>query len=177
MSPLIADEVLKTFKIIADTREKKWNHISSSLRAVNTPCEQRKLNYGDYTCEVEFDDKTQISLSDKVVVERKASLDELAGNFTKGRERFDREFRRAVNDNAKVFLLIENSSYEGILNHSYRSKFSPKSFLATLFSWQAKYNITVIFCKSETTGKLIKGVLYYAMRDYLLNYEDGEEVC
>ena len=60
MNPLIADEVLKTFKIIADTREKKWNHISSSLRAVNTPCEQRKLNYGDYTCDDEIDNKTHI---------------------------------------------------------------------------------------------------------------------
>lgn len=177
MHPLTADNIIKNLKIIVDTREQKWHHIESSLKATETPFELRKLNYGDYSCEVLDEHSEVISLQNKVVIERKANLDELAGNFTKGRERFDREFRRAVDDKAKVFLLVENASYEGILTHSYRSKFSPKSFLATLFSWQAKYNITVIFCKRETSGQVIKGILYYAMRDYLLNYEDGEAGC
>ena len=118
------------------------------------------------------DDNSPLGLSERVVIERKANLDELAGNFTKGRARFDREFKRALEDKAKVYLLIENASWEDIHNHHYRSLFPTKSYLATLYSWQAKFNITIIFCKSEQSGNIINGILWYAMKDYLSKVGD-----
>lgn len=172
MHPIEIEEAMKTFEIIVDTREQKWQHIESALTATQTPYERCKLNYGDYSCKVTKSDNSPLSLSERLVIERKANLDELAGNFTKGRSRFDREFKRALENKAKVFLLIENASWDDIEQHHYRSQFPSKSYLATLYSWQAKYNITIIFCKSEQSGNIIKGILWYAMKNYLSKVGD-----
>ena len=175
MHPIDIDEAMKTFEIVVDTREQKWKHIENALRQTETPYNRRKLNYGDYSCEVRTSDNSPLSLSERVVIERKANLDELAGNFTKGRARFDREFKRAVDDKAKVFLLIENATWADIEQHHYRSQFPPKSYLATLYSWQAKFNITIIFSKAEQSGNIIKGILWYAMKNYLS--KAGDMTC
>lgn len=168
MHPVQIEEALKKFSVIVDSREQKWEHIKNALEATETPYIQQKLNYGDYTCTVVDAEFQTISLADKYVIERKRNLDELVGNFTKGRERFDREFKRAVADNAKVFLLIEDPKlWENIRKHNYRSKMPPKSLLATLCSWQARYNITVVTCSQQDSGTIIKAILWYALRDYL----------
>lgn len=168
MHPVQIEEALKKFSVIVDSREQKWEHIKNALEATETSYIQQKLNYGDYTCTVVDAEFQTISLADKYVIERKRNLDELVGNFTKGRERFDREFKRAVADNAKVFLLIEDPKlWENIRKHNYRSKMPPKSLLATLCSWQARYNITVVTCSQQDSGTIIKAILWYALRDYL----------
>lgn len=176
MHPIELDDVLASFQIVVDTREQKWAHIESSLKATQTPYTVAKLNYGDYTCEAKDSQKQTISLADKYVIERKRNLDELVGNFTKGRERFDREFKRALADKAKVFLMIEDPDlWRNIEQHNYRSKMPPKTLLATLCSWQAKYNITVISCSQKDSGTLIKAILWYALRDYLRKEGDQDE--
>lgn len=103
MHPIDIDATLKTFSVIVDSREQKWGHIEKALKATETPYTQHKLNYGDYTCEAVKPNSEPVSLAQSVVIERKANLDEIVGNFTKGRERFDREFKRSVEDHAKVF--------------------------------------------------------------------------
>lgn len=168
MHPIDIDATLKTFSVIVDSREQKWGHIEKALKATETPYTQRKLNYGDYTCEAVKPSNEPVSLAQSVVIERKANLDEIVGNFTKGRERFDREFKRSVEDHAKVFLMVEDDRlWENILLHNYRSKMPPKTLLATFCSWQARYNITIIACRKQESGTLIKAILYYALRDYL----------
>lgn len=168
MHPVEIDETLGKFSVVVDSREQKWAHIENTLRSTETPYDKRKLSYGDYSCEAVKPDGTLISLADRTVIERKASIDEIVGNFTKGRARFDREFRRALKDKAKVFLLIEDELlWQNIQLHNYRSKMPPKALLATLCSWQARFNITVIACRKQDSGTLIKAVLYYALRDHL----------
>lgn len=173
MHPVDVENALKTFSVIVDSREQKWAHIKNALTATETPYTVRGLNYGDYTCEVQTGQDEPFTMADRVVIERKANLDELVGNFTKGRERFDREFRRALDDKAKMFLLIEEPDlWRNIIEHRYRSQMPPKSLLATLCSWQAKYNITVIACDKRDSGTIIKAVLWYAVRDCLLKEDE-----
>ena len=176
MHPIDIEETLKKFAVIVDSREQKWAHIEKALKATGTPYERRKLDYGDYTCFAVSPQNGAFSLAEKYVIERKANVDELVGNFTKGRERFDREFKRAAADQAKVFLLIEDANlWRTIREHRYRSKMPPKSLLATLCSWQARYNITVISCSREDSGTLIKAILWYALRDELKGVgDDGQ---
>ena len=108
-----------------------------------------------------------MTLEHDVVIEKKNGLDEIAGNFTVDRKRFEDEFTRAKADGLKVFLLIENASWSDILLHNYRSKLAPKSLIASLLSWQVRFNITIIFCKPSETGQIIHGILYYAAREAL----------
>jgi hypothetical protein len=98
------------------------------------------------------------------VIERKMDLDELASCFTRGRERFEREFERATSVNAKVYLLIENANMEAIINHRYRSKFNSDAFLASVIAWSARYNITPIMCRADTSGRIIREILFRDMK-------------
>ena len=128
------------------------------------PYERGTLRYGDYSANITINDKPLYELDKPVfsscVVERKMSLDELAICFTRNRDRFEREFQRACENNARVYLIIENGSFEKIQQHDYRSRFHPKAFLATLTAWTVRYNINVTFCQSMTSGVLIKEFLY-----------------
>ena len=96
-----------------------------------------------------------------------ASLDELAGCFTRDRDRFRREMERAISSNAKVYLLIENASWEAILNHRYRSRFNPEAFKASLTAWTARYGLIPVFCKADTSGMLIREILYREIKERL----------
>lgn len=104
-----------------------------------------------------------------IVVERKRNLDEICGNFTGERERFEREFLRARAYGTKVILVIENATWTDIFLGNYRSKTNPKSLLASLLSWMVRFNITVTFCKPEETAKLIYSIFYYHVKEELTN--------
>jgi hypothetical protein len=101
------------------------------------------------------------------------SLDELAMCFTRGRDRFRREMERAAANNSVIYLLVENGSYEAIINHRYRSKYHPSGFLASLTAWTARYNLRPVFCKADTSGALIKEILYRDMKERLERGEFG----
>lgn len=163
--------ILKQMGILADTREQKWEHIRWALDNAGCPVERGKLDQGDYTAFVPmsafpgFQDVLGFySLQDEVVIERKANLDEIAGNFTTGRDRFEREFIRAKSKGIKVFLVIENASWADVLSHNYRSQLSPKSLMGSLLSWQAKYNVTIVFCRPEETARILYSTLYYWLK-------------
>lgn len=156
------NELLKQLTIICDSRENVNGHVTSYFDKCKVAHVTRKLDTGDYSAMI-----GDMTLEHDVVVERKNSLDEIAGNFTIDRQRFEDEFTRAKADGLKVFLLIENASWSDILLHNYRSKLEPKSLIASLLSWQVRFNITIIFCKPTETGQIIHGILYYAAREAL----------
>jgi ERCC4-type nuclease len=153
---------LKSLTVICDSREQVNAHVTGYLDSKKIPHTTRKLDIGDYSAML-----GNMTLEHSIVIERKANLDELAGNFTADRQRFEDEFTRAKADGMRIYLLIENATWSDILLHNYRSKLTPKSLIASLLSWQARFNITIIFCKPAETGQIIHGILYYAARDAL----------
>lgn len=176
MDVLEQQEALKTFRIIIDTREQDTPKARERYQAFGVPVRRATLDYGDYAGEVTFSDGSGIfddsaRLKAKCVIERKMSLDELAGCLGRERKRFQREFERAMTEGATVYLLVENGSYEAIIQKRYRSRMNPHAFLASLIAWQARYDLKVVFCKSETSGQLIKEILY---RDIKERVERGD---
>lgn len=171
------DEILQTFQIIADTREQNTPRASERFKAFGVPVQRATLNYGDYCGNITLPDGPLYDGSGRIsapcCIERKMSLDELASCFTRGRDRFQREFDRAVEKNARVYLLVENGSWEAIQRHRYRSKYHPKAFQASLAAWTVRYNMTPIFCKAETSGDLIREILYRDMKERLEKGEFG----
>lgn len=170
-------EVLKTFEIIVDTREQETFRSQQRYEALGVPFYRQTLNYGDYTYNIKIDGADLHSTDRRVdglcVIERKQNLDELANCFTRGRERFQREFERASDNNAKVYLLIENGSLDLLIRGQYRSRLNPKAFLASLMAWEVRYNVTTIFCESENSGMLIKEILYRDIKERLERGEFG----
>lgn len=171
------NEILQTFQIVADTREQNTPRASERFKSFGVPVQRATLNYGDYcgliTINGEPIHDTSSRISASCCIERKMSLDELAMCFTRGRDRFQREFDRAADQGAKVYLLVENASWEAIQKHRYRSRFNPSAFQASLVAWSIRYNLTPVFCKAETSGELIKEILYRDIKERLARGEYG----
>ena len=190
------------YKVIVDSREKSINHIinkfeegfelkpshhdmyrgikSKYSNPVQYYIKDKGLKVGDYTIAVQLPNGEVINFQDKVVIERKADLNELCCNFfdkkdEEGKTRLERELDRAKEQGIKVILLVEvDNMHSKILSSKcFRfdkaSKVSPASFNAILRSLQAKYNISIEYCKKEHSARLIHDILYYHAREYLKN--------
>lgn len=177
-------ETLKSFRIITDTRERETSRSLQRYKSFGVPWERGKLDYGDYCYNATLPNGHPLYDIHKPIypcfaIERKESLTELAGNFTKGRERFKREFERAADNDARIFLLVENASWENLFAGKYRSKFHPAAFSASIVAWSIRYNLNIVFCKEETSGRLIKEILFRDLKERLENgfYDKEKETA
>ena len=190
------------YKVIVDTREKQVNHIlnvfdegleekpshhdmfrgkkSTFSKPILYYKQDKGLKVGDFTLVVQLPNRNQINFQDKIIIERKNSLNELCQNLfdkkdSEGLTRFERELKRAKEQGIKVILLVEvEDMHSKILSSKYfrfdkASKVSPKSFNAILRSLQAKYNISIEYCNKKDSARLIHDILYYHAREYLKN--------
>ena len=154
--------------ILVDTREHegKHDHILNYFDANKIQWTKNKLDYGDYSVllpkNVELGILRDLDFSSRIVIERKANLDEFASNVTKERERIKKEFAQAP---ANKVLLIENGSYVDMINGKYTSQYSAKSYYGTIHSFWHEYNLPVFFMPDKRySGAFIYGYLYYYLR-------------
>ena len=118
------------YKIVVDSREKVNKHILNSFEKgfeykvshhdmyrgkkskIGDPIEyyiqEKGLKVGDYTIAVQLPNKEVINFKDKVVIERKADLNELCCNLfdkkdEEGKTRLERELERAKEQGIKVY--------------------------------------------------------------------------
>lgn len=155
--------VLDDMTIIVDTREKKNDHIIKYLTDNNIPYIIKKLDIADYSFELPH--FPHLNVDRQFLVEKKNSLDEIVGNFTKDRARFAREFERITSE--KIHLVIEQATWRKLFNGSYRSKFPPKSFMASLMTYSIRYDIKVWFAQPEESPVIIYNLLKYELLEYL----------
>ena len=167
LNPIEIKECLDTLTIIVDTREQPTKAYKQRLKDMGVPCIRKKLNFGDYSAFCVLPNGDEYTLKDAVCVERKMSLDEICNCYCQGRKRFTKEFERAKEENAKVYLLVENATFEKAYDGDYRSQMQPQALIASITAWLARYNCQLIFCKSKTSGRLIKEILYREMKERL----------
>lgn len=167
LHPVEVMEALEQMLILVDSREQPNKRFDE--RVAQFPHWRRqKLDAGDYSAEVNVSGEW-IQLP--VAIERKMSIDELCACFTHERKRFEREFLRAKEAGTKMYLLVEGADWEKIYKGEYRSRLIPKSLVASLLAWSIRYNITFLFCKAGTSGRLIYDVLYREAKEFLTNEE------
>lgn len=159
-------EILSSICIIVDSREQKNNYIIKWFEEKKIPYINKKLDSGDYSFYVPKNEKLSIHrdiyFDNEICIERKGSLDELAGNFTNDRNRIENEF---IRHQGKMILLIEDCLYEDIYNQNYKSKYAPQSFIATLHSFSDRYNIPFNFISKEYAARFIYFTFYYFLRN------------
>lgn len=163
--------LLGSMVVLIDTREQENEHICRYFDQKKIPYESKKLDFGDYSIKIRKNEAVGLNrdvvFADSVVVERKGSLSELAGNLTKDRTRFESELIRAKG--ANIALMIENATYSDLVMGRYRSDYNAKSFVATLATYSARYGLDVNFVEKELAGNWIYHRLYYAVREELLH--------
>ena len=190
------------YKIVVDSREKVNKHILNSFEKgfeyktshhdmyrgkkskIGDPIEyyiqEKGLKVGDYTIAVQLPSKEVVNFKDKVVIERKADLNELCCNLfdkkdEEGKTRLERELERAKEQGIKVYLVIETTDmHSKILSSKHfrydkASKVSPSAFNALLMTLCSRYNISVWYTDKHNAGRLIHDLLYYEAREYLKN--------
>lgn len=171
MHPVEIKQALDSMVILCDTREQETPALLRRMRDTGRPWERACLTSGDYSARFLLPDGKIFSMADTVAIERKMSVDEICGNFTRGRDRFKREFERMKEKGGKLYILVEGASWENISAGKYRSRLSPASLTASICAWSARYGTQFIFCKPETTGQMIERILYYEAKERLEKME------
>jgi len=174
------EDCLNSMQIIVDSNEQASKRAQKRYDGFCCPYRVQKIDYGDYAYNFTLPNKKQLYEPDTrlypdVCIERKADLVELSQCFCQSRKRFKKEFERAREHGATMYLLVENATWENLINGKYNTKYNSKAYLASITAWIARYGIKPIFCKEETSGKLIKEILYRELKERLeTGYYDSE---
>ena len=172
MRPRDMKIVLDSMTVLVDSREQDTDRARWRYASIGLPVERCTLDYGDYSYNATLPDGRRIydisgRVQPAVAVERKMNLDELAECFGSGRERFEREFQRARDHGASIYLLVEDANWENLIHGHYKTRFNPNAFEASLLAFMVRYDLKLIFCKKETSGKLIRDILYRELKERL----------
>ena len=168
MHPVDVDASLKSMVCLVDTREQDTPAFRERISHFDQ-WERHKLDAGDYSAKFLLPDSSWFFLP--VAIERKYALDELCMCYCQQRGRFEREFERALDAHSKLYLLVEGGSWENVYSGKYRSQMNPKSLVGSILAWLARYNCQLMFCKKETSGQLIKDILYREGKEALLKID------
>lgn len=161
------EKCLESMTLLVDTREQPTKKLQDRLAAAGLPHERQKLDVGDYSCKCMLPGGEVLDFSAKVAIERKMNLDELCQCFGRERKRFEKEFERAKEAGTKIYLLVEGDNWEKAYNGKYRSLLKPQALIASIDAFRARYGMQLDFCKPETSGKLIRDILYRELKEFL----------
>ena len=136
--------------VLVDSREKKNEHILTYFDKNHIQYQKTTLNYGDYSFYIKADPaagvKQDMYFHREIVIERKASLEELSGNLGQERERFEKEMLKGCKDGCKIFLRVEDhGGYSEIMEHNYQTKVKALQYVTSLKSFENRYNINIQF--------------------------------
>ena len=141
-----------------DTREQKYDHVQRYFDSQGIKTVRSKCVVGDY-----------VNLENPmVVIDRKQSLQEVAGNVCQQHERFVRELELARELGYRLIVLIEEDSIktlsEVVTWYNWRRKKNPKAIsgkqLFKIMSTMAeKYGVEWMFTTKRDCGKRIVELL------------------
>lgn len=166
-------DALDGMVVLVDTRERDTASLRRRMRELHCKYERQKLNFGDYSAKCPLPNGEWLTLENSVSIERKMDFGELCNCYCSGRDRFRREFERARQENAKIYLLVENATWEKAYLGRYRSLMQPQALIASMTAWLARYRCSLLFCEPQTSGKLIREVLYRELKERLEEEMDG----
>lgn len=166
----------KSLTIITDTREQQNSHILKALDDMGIKHEERKLHFGDYSFRLDSGEDFTLSC----IVERKASINEVWGNITTDRQRFEKEIQGLFTLTGSAILLIENCpSREYLRNYAVpawqmqaqgRKVSGIGGYIdATFRAWEsANRYLLQVHCigKPSETATEILNIFYYYWRNF-----------
>lgn len=163
------EQLVRSIVILTDTREQKNQHILDWLDKKKIPHKTKALSNGDYSFYVPANPDLNIDrdlfFDKEIMVERKGSLEELSGNFSQQRARFEEEM--ATYPGIK-YLLVENANYQDIITGKYDTKFSAKAYLASLHTFNHRYGLQMMFMPDpQYSGYFLYGVFTYFLKQIL----------
>ena len=166
---------LKEAVILCDSREQQNRHILDVFGQSGVKYEVCKLPVGDYSFKVnELDFRLQCA------VERKANVNELWGNISRERERFEKEIAAMKKLTGSANLIIENCPDRDFLQNYKVNQYVMiaqnrkvedigRYIYNTLQSWSSsnRYGLNVHYMRgNEGTAALLLNIFYYYYHNY-----------
>lgn len=161
---LTYDKFINKIDYVAVDQQEKVNYwILDYFRNNKIPFKIQHLKAGDYG--FSLNGKPQ-----KIIIERKNSLNELSGNLSTEtkRNRFYIEFDKL--EKCEKVLLIENDSIDNLISGTYGTGFNINSYIANLILLLKRKNIQLFFINRYNMGFWILKLFYY---HYYQNKKEG----
>lgn len=143
-------------KILIDSREKKFEHITRYFDQHSVEYEIKKLDVGDYSD----------SENGRIVIDRKSGLEEISRNLLNksDSQRFWREIRRSHEQGIKLVILVESGRTVKSINDvpKWRSKYSQvtgRRLIDEMIRTEFSYGVRWCFCDRRSTAKRIIEIL------------------
>lgn len=155
------DKISKSIVILIDTREQNNSHIKQFLDNKQIKYKVKKLDFGDYSCMLPagiFEGQERDIYFDRdIVIERKNSIDEIAGNFKDDGTRLKTELAHLNKYGIKYYFFVEDPNYDiNIRQGNYRSQYDPKALYNRIKkSIEIRYNTFVRPISKEVIGSEI----------------------
>lgn len=169
--------LLKNLCVVVDTREQVWNNIEEYFKKSNIQYRREKLSQGDYSICILSNDETKplginrdMYFDNEIVVERKASIDEIAGNMKEpDRTRLKKEFSYLKSRGVKIHFLLEDKDFDiNLRQQKYRSQYNPKALYGSIKTFETEFGFIVRPVSKEIIGSEIYYTLYYYVKNQLL---------
>ena len=154
-------KVLDNLTIIIDTRENSNQHIIDFFNKKKIPYSIEKLDFGDYSCKLpkgsfEYQGR-DIYFNNDFVIERKNSIDEIAGNLKDDAARLKKELAHLNMNGIEFYIFLEELNYEeNLRNGRYRSQYDACTLMQRIYKGiEGEYHTMVIPVPKEYMGSKI----------------------
>ena len=169
--------LLKNLCVIVDTREQVWSNIEEYFKSKKIVYRREKLSQGDYSICIVSNEETKplginrdLYFDNEIVIERKASIDEVAGNMKEpDRTRLKKEFSYLKSRGVKVHFYLQDENYDmNLRKGTYRSEYNPKALFGSIKTFESEFGFTVRPVHKDVIGSEIYYTLYYHVKNSLL---------
>lgn len=164
-------ELLQHMVILHDSREQTSDHILSYFDKKKIKHEKKALKTGDYSFKIEACPELGFPRDtffvDELCIERKNSINEIAGNIAEKDDRFLKELNRMINIQ-DCYILIEDNRIDDIIEHNYDTKLNELSLLRTLLTTQKRSGFYRDFVKKENMGQMIYEICLSSLNSKIL---------
>lgn len=133
---------MKELRILIDTREQRPWCFPDEYRNHTVTTQRATLKTGDYSIEGHGERG--------ICIERKESWDEIAGNVTKGRDRFRREFERMTEFDTRLLIVCE--PLEVVTMGQLRSRIHPRSLIGSVCGLCEEFKVPFLFVRDRHAG-------------------------
>jgi ERCC4-type nuclease len=181
-------KVIDSMVVIVDTREQNNQHIIEFFNKKNIPYKVVKNDYGDYTAMIPKGTIGQftadIYFDRSIAIERKNSIDEIAGNLKDEAYRLKKELAHMNMYDIKYFFFVEDKDFHfNLRNGNFRSQYDPFTLMQRIKKGiEAEYNTVIVPVDKQCMGSEIYYTLQafvYALfkhKGFIIEESEGEEI-
>lgn len=162
-------KALDSMVVIVDTREQNNQHILEFFKKKNIPYKVVKNDFGDYTAMIPKGTINQftcdIYFDRDIAIERKNSIDEIAGNLKDDAARLKKELAHMNKYDIKYFFFVEDKDYHANLrNGNFRSQYDPFTLMQRIKKGiEAEYDTVIV----PIDKQCIASEIYYTLQAFV----------